>query len=208
MRVLRCAQRTPEWYAARLGRLTSSCASEAFATIKKGESAARRNLRVRLVLERLTGKSQESDFQSFDMTRGIELEPEARDAYEAETGTVIESVGCVQHDTLMAACSPGRADRRRLDRNQSAESGDASRLRARRAARRIPDADHAFAVDHRPGVGGFRLLRSRLSAASAAEGDAALCEADIDFAAYELSVRLFLSEVERELEALSGVAVA
>src|SRR4051812_37881146 len=106
MIVVPCVQKSPEWFAARLGRLTSSCASDAFATIKKGESAGRRNLRIRLVLERLTGKSQETGFTTFDMERGAALEDEARRAYEARTGTLIDTVGFVGHDALMAGCSP------------------------------------------------------------------------------------------------------
>lgn len=107
MRVIDCMQRTPEWVAARLGRLTGSCVSDAFATRKdKAEAAGRRNLRVQLVLERITGQSQESGFQSDDMRRGIELEPDALLAYEAMTGAIISPVGFVAHDDLMAGCSP------------------------------------------------------------------------------------------------------
>lgn len=106
MKIIACDQRSPAWHAARLGRLTGSRVGEAFATIKKGESAGRRNLRMQLVLERLTGQSQENGFCSEDMRRGIELEDEARRAYEARTGILLEQVGFIAHDTLMAGCSP------------------------------------------------------------------------------------------------------
>lgn len=104
--VLDAEQRTPTWYAARLGRLTGSCAGDMVATIKSGESAARRNLRLRLVLERLTGASQESDFVSPAMQAGIDREEFAFRAYEALTGDVAVRVGFCQHDEHMAGCSP------------------------------------------------------------------------------------------------------
>lgn len=98
-------QRSPEWYAARLGRLTGSCAGDMLATIQKGEAAGRRNLRLRLVLERLTGKSQESDFVSAAMQAGIDREGDAIAAYEALTGDLVRTTGFLAHDTHMAGCS-------------------------------------------------------------------------------------------------------
>jgi predicted phage-related endonuclease len=53
--ILTCEQKSPEWFAARAGRVTSSNANDMLATIQKGEAAARRNLRARLALERITG---------------------------------------------------------------------------------------------------------------------------------------------------------
>ena len=76
------------------------------AVIGKGEAAARRNLRTRLVLERLTGKPQDDDYQSVDMANGIAREPLARDRYEQETGFLVRQVGFLQHLELMAGASP------------------------------------------------------------------------------------------------------
>lgn len=107
MRILACDQRSVEWHTVRLGKLTASRVSDAFATVKgKGEAAGRRNLRTQLVLERLTGESQDTGYTNAAMLRGIELEPDARRAYEAQTGILVESVGFVCHDELMAGCSP------------------------------------------------------------------------------------------------------
>lgn len=106
MKVVEVEQRSTDWWAWRLGRLTSSCAADMLATIRTGEAAARRNLRVRLVLERLTGQSMERSFQSQAMADGIEREPVAVALYEAMTGTLLRSVGFVAHDTLMAGYSP------------------------------------------------------------------------------------------------------
>jgi hypothetical protein len=99
-------QRSPEWFAARIGRLGASKAGDMLATIKTGEAAARRDLRTRLVLERITGRPQEDTPINADMQRGINLEADALAAYEAKTGIVVSRVGFLQHDTLMTGCSP------------------------------------------------------------------------------------------------------
>lgn len=107
MKIINCAQRSDEWIAARLGRLTGSVAHEMLATRSdKTEAAGRRNLRVRLALERIVGRSLESDYVSPAMQQGIDREGDALAMYEAITGRVLDSVGFIQHDTMMAGCSP------------------------------------------------------------------------------------------------------
>ena len=108
MKILAVEQRSDAWFQARLGKLTSSAAADMLATLKssKGEAAGRRNLRIRLVLERITGRSQESDYVSPAMQTGIDREADAAGVYEALTGRLLQSVGFVQHETLMAGCSP------------------------------------------------------------------------------------------------------
>lgn len=99
-------QRSPEWFAARAGRLTGSVAADMLATIKKGEAAGRRNLRARLVCERLTGRPESGDgFESAAMRRGTELEPEAIKAYEAKTGNLVRRTGFLAHTGLPVGCS-------------------------------------------------------------------------------------------------------
>jgi len=107
--VIDCAQRSPEWHAARLGKFTASNAAEMLSKGRKAgdESTGRRNLRVRLALERLTGRAQGGGFQSQAMLDGIEREADALGAYEAQTGVLLSPpVGFVAHDELMAGCSP------------------------------------------------------------------------------------------------------
>jgi hypothetical protein len=107
--VVDCEQRTPEWFTARAGVLTASEARDMLAKPLKsgGEPACRRDLRVQKALELLTGKpAEESGFVSFDMKRGAELEPEARGAYEASTGALVQSVGFLRHVSLPIGCSP------------------------------------------------------------------------------------------------------
>lgn len=98
-------QRTPEWFAARLGRATGSCFADILAKTKAGESASRRNYRAKLVCERLTGRAEEG-FTNAAMAWGTEHEPLARTAYEAETGLMVQEVGFIQHPEMMAGVSP------------------------------------------------------------------------------------------------------
>ncbi len=102
------SQRSPEWRTLRLGRLTGSRAADMLATLRsgKGEAAGRRNLRVQLVLERITGRSLDRDFLSQAMQDGIDREADATLLYEALTGILLTPMGFVSHDTAMAGFSP------------------------------------------------------------------------------------------------------
>lgn len=210
MIVLTTDQRTPEWHAARLGRLTGSCAGDMLAKIKTGEAAARRDLRTRLVCERLTGESQEDAFVSKDMQRGIDKESDAFAAYEALTGEMARPCGFLAHDTLMAGCSP--------DGDVGAFAGllelkcpkAATHLRYLRA-QAVP-ADYLPQITHNLWITGaawcdfvsfddrfpaeHQVFRVRVRAA------------DLDLAGYETAARAFLAEVEQELLSLTSVAVA
>lgn len=103
--VIDAPQRSPEWFAARVGRATGSNAHKILAKIKSGEAADRRNYRVALILERLTNKPQENGFVTTAMQAGIDREPLAIAAYEAHTGTLLEQTGFLSHNELMAGCS-------------------------------------------------------------------------------------------------------
>ena len=104
--VIDAEQRSQEWVAARLGRLTGSRASDMLATIKSGApSTSRQNLLMQLVLERLTGRSQERAFTSQAMEDGTEREPDALLWYEAVTGQLVERTGFLSHTSLMAGTS-------------------------------------------------------------------------------------------------------
>lgn len=107
MRIIDCEQRSDAWYQARIGKLTGTCAGDMLATRKdKKEAAGRRNLRMRLALERIIGHSLESDFVSAAMQQGVEREYDAGLLYEAERGVLLQPVGFCEHDELMAGCSP------------------------------------------------------------------------------------------------------
>jgi hypothetical protein len=75
------------------------------ATITKGEAAARRDLRVDLALERLTGQPDDGGYINADMQRGIDLEPIACAEYEAVSGNIVARTGFLAMHGLMAGCS-------------------------------------------------------------------------------------------------------
>lgn len=103
--IIDCEQRSDEWKDARAGRLTGSAAAAMMTEIKSGEAAARRDLRVRLALERITGRPQENEFTAASVRHGVAMEPEALGIYEAETGQILERVGFLSLGGVMAGCS-------------------------------------------------------------------------------------------------------
>jgi hypothetical protein len=107
MRIVECIQGTDEWKQARCGRITASRIADVLSYLKKGgESAARRDYRVELMAERLTGKWEEK-FVTPEMRWGTDQEKYARAAYTVETGRFLDEVGFVLHPKFdFAGCSP------------------------------------------------------------------------------------------------------
>lgn len=103
--IIECEQGSDQWRAARVGRLTGSRAPHMMAKIKSGEAAARRNLRVGMALERITGKPYERFFTTRVTQTGIETEPMALGTYEARTGNIVERTGFLSMGPLMVGCS-------------------------------------------------------------------------------------------------------
>jgi putative phage-type endonuclease len=98
-------QRTPEWFAKRLGKVTASRIADLMAKTKTGPGASRANYLAQLVTERLTGTPTES-YKSPAMDWGIEQEAAARDAYSARMGVLVDEVDFVDHPTMQAGASP------------------------------------------------------------------------------------------------------
>ena len=99
-------QRSPEWFAARLGKVTASRMADVCAKTRSGYAASRGNYMAELVVERLTGKPTEG-FTNAAMQWGTDQEPFARDAYSARTGELVTETGFVPHPRIaMAGASP------------------------------------------------------------------------------------------------------
>ena len=99
-------QRTEEWFAARLGKVTASRVADVIAKTKSGYSTSRDNYMAQLVCERLTGQKGES-FTNAAMAHGVDTEPLARSAYEAFADLMVEEIGFVQHPKIeQAGASP------------------------------------------------------------------------------------------------------
>ena len=95
-------QRTDDWYAARLGKVTASSLYKVLAKTKTGYGADRGNYMTQLVLERVTGSKADS-YTNAAMQWGIDQEPFARAAYEASRGVMVDEVGFIPHPTIAAA---------------------------------------------------------------------------------------------------------
>ena len=99
-------QRTDEWFAARIGKVTASRVADVIAKTKSGYGAGRANYLADLVVERLTGQKAQG-FSNAAMEWGTEQEPHARAAYSAKTGILVEEVGFINHPTVaMSGASP------------------------------------------------------------------------------------------------------
>ena len=99
-------QGSPEWFLQRLGKATASRIADIVAQTKTGYGASRESYAVELALERITGQRGESFSNSF-MQWGTETEPQARVAYEAHTGRIVDEVAMLPHPTIaMSGASP------------------------------------------------------------------------------------------------------
>lgn len=99
-------QRTDEWFAARVGKVTASKVADVVARTRNGWGASRANYMAQIIAERLTGQPADS-YTNAAMQWGIEIEPDARAAYEFYTDSAVEEVGFVDHPRIaMSGASP------------------------------------------------------------------------------------------------------
>src|SRR5512139_4121316 len=99
-------QGSPEWFAARLGKVTASRVADLTARTKSGWGASRANYMAALLVERLTGQSAPS-YLNDEMKWGTEEEPHARIAYEFHVSEPVTQVGFIDHPTIpMSGATP------------------------------------------------------------------------------------------------------
>ena len=95
---------------ARCGKLTGSRMSAAMAYLKqtakeiadkkpKEDRKERTTLKIEIICERMTGNIVDKYINSA-MQWGIEKEPEAKAAYEAKTGRIVQDVGFIDHPRI------------------------------------------------------------------------------------------------------------
>lgn len=113
MIIHRAPQGSKEWHAVRAGCITASNFKLARQRLKsganKGEySEATKDYAFRVAIERISGQPLDEGFETWQMRRGHELEPEARMAHEARSGVLVEEVGFVTtEDGLFGASADG-----------------------------------------------------------------------------------------------------
>ena len=202
-----CEQRSPEWIALRLGRVTASKAHLLSARNKNGgEPAPRRDYRTQFALERVTHVSQERDFQARDTDRGRRYEPEAIRAYEAHTGRIAMPIGFVSHDDLMSGCSPdGFVDDGGIDVKCPRPANHFANLRCRGA---LPP-DYLPQLQHSCWITGASWWDLVSYCPQMPEGArlyiARYHRVEQDMNAHELAVRFFLDEIEAEMREVEGL---
>lgn len=99
-------QGSPEWFAARCGRVTASRVADIIARTKSGPSASRANYAAQLIAERLTSTVGES-YSNAAMEWGTAMEPEARVAYEFLHNSAVTEIGFVPHPSIeLSGASP------------------------------------------------------------------------------------------------------
>jgi len=92
-------QRSPEWYAARLGKVTASRVADLMAKMKSGYSTSRTNYMAELICERLTGNPTEG-YTNGAMQWGIDTEPRAKAAYTFTLGQPIVDCAFALHGKI------------------------------------------------------------------------------------------------------------
>ncbi len=101
MKIIDAPQGSPEWFAARAGKVTASRISDVLAKGRAGApSATRAAYMGELIAETLTGQPANAFQGNADTERGIELEPAARAAYEVTRSTMVMPVGLVIHPRI------------------------------------------------------------------------------------------------------------
>jgi hypothetical protein len=205
-RIIDAPQRSLEWFKARAGKLTASCAKDMMATIKSGEAAARRDLRTRLVVERLTGEPEERSFVNDAMQWGVDHEADALAAYEALTGNLATGVGFLLHTDLQAGGSPDGVigDFDGLIELKCPKSATHwGYLRAGTApAEHMAQLTHMLWLTECPWID-FLSFDPRFPK-DLQTFYLRVAREDVDLADYDKKVRAFLDEVQREVDAAKG----
>ena len=96
-------QRSSEWFAARLGKMTASRFKDVMA---KGQGKSRHSYMLQIAAERLSNLPQES-YTNAAMEWGTEHEADAIKAYEDEMQCVVNPVGFIEHSAWVGASPDG-----------------------------------------------------------------------------------------------------
>ena len=203
-------QGSQEWRDARTAHFTASVAGDMLARTKTGPAASRRNLCVKLALERLIGRSLDAPFVSQAMATGTEREPLARAAYEAVIGDLVTECGVLTKPSIpwVGASLDGYV-------------GDFERLISIKC--RQPAAHWDFLCTGTVPADALAQIRHELWLVPQAKGTDYVCwnpdfpptlqlrivtmhRADADIPGYAEAAAAFLAEVEIEYQALRTMA--
>lgn len=99
MKIHKVEQGTPEWLELRKGKMTASHA-QAIGNNGKGLDSY-----IMQIMSEYHSNAEKEHYTNGDIERGLELEPQAREMYELETGKEVEQVGFIESDEY-SGCSP------------------------------------------------------------------------------------------------------
>lgn len=119
MRFVEARQGTPEWFQARVGKITASCFADATSVMQKNSAtrkvgaptAAAERYAADLAIERISNQPHGEPPKAWVLERGHEMEARARMLYEVRTGAFITESGiCISDDGIFGYSSDGLAD--------------------------------------------------------------------------------------------------
>jgi exodeoxyribonuclease (lambda-induced) len=119
VKFIECLQGTPEWFAARCGKITASCFAEAISTCSRKSgardvgdpTAVAERYAADLAIERVSGQPHGEPPKAWVLERGHEMEAAARMHYEARTGSFVTEAGiCVTDDGVFGYSTDGLVD--------------------------------------------------------------------------------------------------
>ena len=83
-------QGSDQWHEVRKGKMTASHAQEI------GNSGKGLDTYITKLMARVFSSGEQEHFTNAHIERGIELEAQARDIYELQTGNIVEEVGFIE----------------------------------------------------------------------------------------------------------------
>lgn len=106
-------QGSEAWLLARVGKITASRCKDARDRLKpaKGETTGKPSGKctayaAQVAVERIAARPIDKMFESWQMREGTEQEPNARQAYDLETGNIVHEVGAIATDDELFLYSP------------------------------------------------------------------------------------------------------
>jgi exodeoxyribonuclease (lambda-induced) len=119
MKFIECPQGTPEWHAARAGKITASCFADAISVCQKKSgarnpgdpTAVAERYAADLAIERISGQPHGEPPKAWVLERGHQMEAAARMHYEARTGSFVTEAGiCLTDDGVFGYSTDGLVD--------------------------------------------------------------------------------------------------
>ena len=107
MKIIECEQNSPEWFAARLGKITASNMDKIITPTGQQSKQTEKYI-TQLIAEIITGESAEKFKGNQHTERGHELEQEAADYYAMVKRVELQPIGFCLTDDEMIGASPDR----------------------------------------------------------------------------------------------------